>query len=141
MPYGDSDRQRRYQNEWIKRRRLDWLEANGPCVDCGTWDELQVDHVDAGQKVSHRVWSWKKERREAELAKCVVRCEPCHRTKTTENRERAHGERNGNARLTEREVREIRVSTLPKRQLGRVYGVSDHTIRMIKLRTLWKYVE
>ena len=58
--------------------------ANGPCVKCGCWDldQLEVDHIDPNTKVSHRVWSWSKERRENELAKCQVLCRACHLTKT-----------------------------------------------------------
>lgn len=82
MGYKDPELQRAYQNHWIKQRRLDWLQEHGPCIDCGTWDSLEVDHVDPMQKVTHRVWSWKSERREAELVKCVARCTACHLEKT-----------------------------------------------------------
>ena len=82
MPYADKDKQREYQRRWMKERRETWLNENGPCVDCGTWLDLEVDHVDPSRKVTHRVWSWSVERREKELAKCVVRCHPCHESKT-----------------------------------------------------------
>jgi hypothetical protein len=82
VPYKDPVRQRQYQTEWCRRRRRAWLAEHGPCVDCGTWDDLEVDHVDPSIKVSHRVWSWARARRDAELAKCVARCFPCHGKKT-----------------------------------------------------------
>lgn len=81
MPYA-KEKQRQYQNEWMKRRRLDWLQANGPCVKCGSWENLQVDHKDPELKVTHRIWSWAKERREKELAKCQPLCRDCHWAKT-----------------------------------------------------------
>lgn len=62
--------------------RQKWLEQNGPCVDCGTWDNLEVDHVDPQQKVTHRFWNWSKEEREQEAAKCAPRCTTCHKKKT-----------------------------------------------------------
>lgn len=89
MPYADPDKQRAYQREWTARRRDEWL-ADRECVDCGSTDRLEVDHVDAAQKVSHRIWSWSNERRLAELAKCVVRCAGCHRDRHAEQRS-AHG--------------------------------------------------
>jgi 5-methylcytosine-specific restriction endonuclease McrA len=52
------------------------------CVVCKAKENLEVDHTDPTQKLSHRLWSWTQERREAELAKCQVLCEECHKNKT-----------------------------------------------------------
>lgn len=52
------------------------------CATCGSRRRLEVDHVDPAQKVDHRIWSWKKERRTIELAKCQVLCRKCHQNKT-----------------------------------------------------------
>lgn len=82
MPYADPDAQRAYQAHWLAQRRADWIAENGPCQGCGTWEDLQVDHRDRTEKVSHRVWSWSAARRLAELAKCQVLCAPCHWAKT-----------------------------------------------------------
>jgi len=82
MPYKDKDRQKEYQNTWMQKRRIKWLEENGPCKKCGSWNDLQVDHVDPDKKVTHRVWSWSKERRDKELAKCQSLCCKCHKQKT-----------------------------------------------------------
>lgn len=56
------------------------------CVDCGESDPvvLDFDHV-VGEKVasvSKLFRSASKERIEAELAKCEVRCSNCHRKRT-----------------------------------------------------------
>jgi hypothetical protein len=85
----------KYQPNWLNRRREEWLAANGPCRQCRSWERLEVDHIDRAEKVTHRVWSWSKPRREAELAKCQVLCGDCHRAKTSaENASRAdHGTR------------------------------------------------
>jgi hypothetical protein len=82
MPMHTKEEQRRYQREWIARRRREWFDENGPCVDCGSQENLELDHVDPTIKVDHKVWSWTKIRREIELAKCMVRCESCHLKRT-----------------------------------------------------------
>jgi len=81
MPYKNKAHQRQFQRERNVRLRREWLEAHGPCK-CGSWIDLQVDHIDPAKKVSHRIWSWSKERREAELAKCQPLCLECHKAKT-----------------------------------------------------------
>src|ERR1700704_6489990 len=83
MPYADPEKQRKYQREWVARRRREWLKHNGPCVDCGSWRNLEIDHEDPTKKVTNAVWSWSKERRDEELAKCSVRCKKCHKKKTS----------------------------------------------------------
>lgn len=133
MPYKDADTQRAYQREWIARRRAEWFAANGPCVDCGTWDELELDHADATTKVTHRVWSWSAKRREAELAKCVVRCQPCHEKKA--KTEKVLGEAHGNAVLSDRQIAEIRrlsaADGTSHRELAKLFGTSKATVGRI----------
>lgn len=93
MPYADLARQREYQRQWMAKRRADWIAANGPCVWCGSTEALEVDHIDPTVKVTHNVWSWSRERREAELAKCRVLCGECHRERTSDQQRRVqtHG--------------------------------------------------
>jgi 5-methylcytosine-specific restriction endonuclease McrA len=83
-----------YQNKWLNNRRLEWVKANGPCKKCGTWENLEIDHIDPSQK-SFRIasiWSRSKEFRDKELSKCQVLCKSCHFEKTTkENKEFGHG--------------------------------------------------
>lgn len=79
MPYRNPKRQRRYQREWLRRRRAEWIASQGgACARCGRTDWLEVDHIDPTTKVDHRVWSWSEERRVPELAKCQVLCKRCH---------------------------------------------------------------
>jgi hypothetical protein len=138
VPYKDPERQREYQRKWQAARRAAWLAENGPCVDCGTWENLEVDHADANTKVDHRVWSWSDARRVVELAKCVVRCYPCHMAKSVQ--ERAKGEDHGGARLTTANVLAIRASALTRRQLAAQYGVGVSTIQGVVSRRTWKHV-
>jgi hypothetical protein len=81
--YGD--KKRLYQNEWVAKRRHDWIESQGgQCAMCGSIDKLEVDHVDPSIKLMYprEIWSRRKEVREAELAKCQVLCFDCHEKKT-----------------------------------------------------------
>jgi hypothetical protein len=77
VPYKDREAQRAYQRDWCRRRRAHYL-AGKTCSQCGSADELEFHHPDPETKLSHRIWSWARERLEAELAKCVVLCDPCH---------------------------------------------------------------
>ena len=82
MPIADREARRKYNRAWMARRRKEWFDVNGPCVDCDSWDALELDHVDPNVKVTHRVWSWRLDRRQEELAKCVARCNECHKKRT-----------------------------------------------------------
>jgi hypothetical protein len=135
VPYKDREKRNAYQNAWMQRRRNAWIAEHGPCIDCRSWDELQVDHVDASTKITHRIWSWSRVRREAELAKCVVRCKPCHEQKTVRNRERASqkpGENHTQAKLTRQQADDIRTSVLTNAQLARLYRVHPSHISRIR---------
>ena len=84
--FKDRVKQRKWQREkWAKTRR-EWIEANGPCRNCGSSLDLEVDHVDPSTKITHNVWSWALSRRLAELAKCQVLCKKCHLIKTSKDR-------------------------------------------------------
>lgn len=108
MPYSNPEEQRQYQREWLAQRRSKWF-AEKTCVECGSPDDLRLDHVDPAQKVDHRIWSWSRERRDTELAKCQVLCLRCHVKKTTENGEHCSGIRHGQARYSESVVDAVRV--------------------------------
>jgi 5-methylcytosine-specific restriction endonuclease McrA len=82
----------KYQQEWLQKRRDAWLKLNGPCKNCGSSENLEVDHIDRTKKVTHRVWSWAKKRQVRELSKCQVLCKPCHIEKTAKDMNyRQHG--------------------------------------------------
>jgi hypothetical protein len=84
MAHNPASRVRAYSKA-IQRRDA-WLAENGPCQRCGSWDRLEVDHVDPSKKISHKVWSWSALRRAEELAKCQALCSDCHQEKTREDR-------------------------------------------------------
>ena len=73
----------------IKPRRIEWFKNNGPCVDCGSHENLELDHDDPSTKIHHLVWTWAEKHRLFELAKCKVRCHSCHAKKSyAENKAR-----------------------------------------------------
>jgi hypothetical protein len=52
------------------------------CVICKNTKNLEIDHINKKDKVSHKFWLWSKQRREEELKKCQVLCRKCHVEKT-----------------------------------------------------------
>jgi 5-methylcytosine-specific restriction endonuclease McrA len=81
MPYKDPENKRKYQLARYHRLREEWLLGK-TCVECGSVDRLEIDHIISSTKVTHKVWSWSVERRDLELVKCQVLCHDCHQEKT-----------------------------------------------------------
>jgi hypothetical protein len=69
-------------------RRAKWISENGPCANCGSWDSLEVDHVDPESKSFNisRCWTLGGTKLQAELSKCQVLCHECHLLKTRKER-------------------------------------------------------
>jgi len=87
MPYKNIEEQREYDKRWRAERRTQWInEQGGKCVDCDSTEQLEIDHVDYKLKACNvaTLWSRKKDIRDKELVKCVVRCNACHMLKTIE---------------------------------------------------------
>lgn len=93
MAYKDKKKQREYQRAWKENRRRAFFNGKR-CLQCGSIENLQLDHVDPTKKVSHKIWTWSSERRNAEVKKCQVLCTSCHKRKTKKSVEMlAHGTR------------------------------------------------
>jgi hypothetical protein len=87
----DREKLRKVQREWMRKRRAEFF-AGKVCVKCSADKNLELDHIEPADKLSHCVWSWAKIRREVELAKCQVLCNQCHKAKTQAMYpERQHG--------------------------------------------------
>ena len=82
MPYSDLLQRREYQRRWMAERRASWFREHGPCAECGSSENLELDHRFRFLKVTHRIWSWSAERRDRELANCQALCRDCHKAKT-----------------------------------------------------------
>ena len=78
MPYKDKSIQRKYQKEWMRSRREDFF-FDKVCVWCSSTEKLELHHVNPDEKVSHRIWSWSESKRSAEIEKCIVLCNECHK--------------------------------------------------------------
>lgn len=97
MPTNNEKRKKytkEYQKLWMRRRRTEWINENGPCKKCGTWNNLEVDHIDPNLKTikPSSLWSRSLEIRLKELANCQVLCKSCHLEKTLAERPKAqHG--------------------------------------------------
>ena len=84
MAYKNKEDDLAWRRKTTRKRREEYF-ANKVCVDCGAGSFLELDHIDPKTKRSHRIWLWSKQRREEELAKCVVRCNACHKRRHREN--------------------------------------------------------
>lgn len=67
-----------YQRDWVKNRRKKLLTGMGPCVFCGSTEDIEIHHINPDAKESHKIWSWKEERAKAELKQCIPMCKDCH---------------------------------------------------------------
>ena len=94
MPYKDISKLREYQKLRMRRTRAEWFKKHGPCALCSSWSNLEVHHKNPKKKKDHRIWSWSKKRRNAELRKCKVLCKDCHKKETSAYRRKraGHGE-------------------------------------------------
>ena len=121
-----------------------WFDINGPCVLCGSNEELQLDHIDPQTKISHRIFTWSEERRLKELAKCRVLCWRCHKKKTAT--EQPKGEQKVGVKLTNQDIIDIRRTYKPGvrgcgyKALAHKYNVSHQTISRIIKRQKWKHI-
>lgn len=107
-----------------------WIQDNGPCRHCGSWERLELDHIDRSTKVTHQIHRLSKVKREAELLKCQVLCHPCHFKKT-----RAEETQLGLRRFSDEQVLEIdQLIKMKKktREIAEIYGVSKWCIKSLR---------
>ena len=78
---------REYQRKRARERLAMARERlGGQCVRCGATEGLQFDHIVPGSRVRKvsEATNWSLERFLAEVDKCQLLCDPCHRQKTIE---------------------------------------------------------
>lgn len=134
MAHTKTTRARAYEK--MKNRRMEWLLSNGPCRACGSSTRLEIDHVNPSQKVHHAVWSWSLQRMLAELEKCQVLCNKCHKKKSArESRELQVGVPRLAYRILKNEqvtmIRDGKANGLSERSLAKSFGVSKTTIHCL----------
>ena len=71
------------KNRWIKRRQLAVDYLGGRCVKCESLEDLEFDHIDQQTKICSiaRASSFSESRFWAEVDKCQLLCESCHKEK------------------------------------------------------------
>lgn len=73
------------------------VKLGGKCIDCGSIDDLQFDHVDKNTKTMHtsHLWDYSSDVIEKELINCQLLCRPCHIAKSLKSsdygKESEHG--------------------------------------------------
>lgn len=82
-----TDEQRKYQREWQRKRRAELREfaldlIGRVCVECGTEEDIQFDHIDPATKVASISQLQSKQAIELEAPKCQSLCHECHVAKT-----------------------------------------------------------
>lgn len=86
---------REYMRARYYRRRTAFIESRGgKCVECGSVENLEVDHIDRETKgfdVGKAFAGWSESRLQAELSKCQVLCKKCHGKKTISENAVEHG--------------------------------------------------
>ena len=125
----------------MKDRRQEWLLANGPCVECGYWNELEVDHIDPRDKKMNPALLWSlspaNPKRIAELAKCQVMCRIHHQEKTRAYLgSRFSGTKAPTAALTDTQltlVRSLLANGIRGSDIAKQVGVSKFVVSRVKL--------
>lgn len=74
----EKEYKRNHQKAWRAKNRSDWFRGRR-CAFCQSHDDLVLHHTEPHKKITHRVWSWGKERRKKELETCIALCNKCHK--------------------------------------------------------------
>lgn len=85
MPFKNPEDAKVWFRERMRRNRAEFFKDKC-CAKCGSRRGMELDHRNPSKKVSHRIWSWSRTRREAELKKCQVLCAEHHKEKTSAER-------------------------------------------------------
>lgn len=128
---------RDYQRRWMEQRRKQFFTGKS-CVQCGSKERLELDHVDPELKLHHVIWSWKESRRAAEIKKCQVLCHDCHKQKSAEYcSQKFKGRINEHCRgLTDEQVIQIRKQLsdgATERAVAKQYGIGKTTVHSLKV--------
>lgn len=137
MPYKNKEEQNAYQRNRVATKRSNFFEDKA-CISCGSKENLELDHINSKDKISHRIWSWSEERFKAELSKCQVLCNPCHIEKS--RNEKLKGTENPSSKLRELDVlyvRELYNMGYAIKFIAREFGMNRNTIRSIIRKETW----
>ena len=138
-----TEQMREYQNARRAALRAELISLlDGKCVRCGITENLQFDHIDPKTKLFPIASGLDKPRVVllAEVAKCQLLCEPHHIEKNIEDGSIARGEQKWNAKLTEKDIHDIRISKLDYRELMKIYNLSKTQVMAVRSGRAWKHI-
>lgn len=71
-------------SDYRKRKELFFVLLGNQCVQCGSQENLEFDHIDPGKKKFSitRMWGYSFKKVMEELKKCQLLCHECHQKKT-----------------------------------------------------------
>lgn len=75
-------------NRFYQRKEKAIAQLGGKCVDCGSTENLEFDHVDPTTKsftIGRAIGNIAESKLQEELAKCELRCVECHVEKSIKN--------------------------------------------------------
>lgn len=137
---------RKYMLARYHRRRAAAVERlGGKCVDCGSTELLEIDHVDPSAKafdIGRALATWAEDRLRAEIAKCALRCDECHKAKS-----RVEMATRPKRTLSANQVSEIRARYKPYDKtngataLAAEFNVSRQTIENAIHHRTWRSLE
>lgn len=82
---------REYSRRWKARRKAEFF-ADKVCEECGTDEDLQVDHIIPRRGSKYRqVWLMSKSQMDEEMKLCQILCRTHHAEKTIRDMEITHG--------------------------------------------------
>lgn len=135
------------RDRWEKRYPEALRTLGGRCVECGTTEDLQFDHVDPATKLfnisegatrnENLFWD--------EVAKCQLLCVPHHKDKTaSDGHIWLEGTNNTNNKLRDLDVlyiRELYRLGHSQRAIAREFGVARQTIMSILNGETWSWLK
>ena len=94
MPHKKREEYNAYLNAYMQRRyyerkKYGLEKLGGVCVECGETESLDFDHIDPTTKILAigKMWSVAWPRFVAELEKCQLLCQECHKIKTKQEKQ------------------------------------------------------
>lgn len=134
--------QRKFKKEQhITRKLKAIIQLGGKCVECGTNESLELDHIDRNSKSFPISRPPSEKEFWEELKKCQVLCKWCHRNKSTIDHQ---GDNCPHAKLNSVQVKEIKElisQGIKGTEIAKKYQIGTMEISRIKNNKRWQHLE